>query len=251
MGAAASKIEIADEDGIDLGPQKALSLEPLLGCSFYLKSLPLKALVAARGFVLVAEEARGSGTAGVHFPEPFVLETGLCLRGCRERCSLRSLRRPLDYLVAQTDGQVVLSRYDGSEQLRTGATLEMRAPERDGLLDSLSSEGFSSHFVCLMLAERPGLYIATDKDGRLVIQKYTLRGREAFYFEMVNQGTAEMLVDLERPVLGPQNPKGSFVDLFAPSFSLPVPGDPGLEEAVRAALALEDAKTLPVFDPVD
>ena len=148
-----------------------------------------------------------------------------------------------------------LCRYDGSDVLRAGATFELRIPEQDGLLDDLSGR-----FVCLMLADRPGLYICVDKDGRLNLQKYSFQGREAFYFQLIDEGPAPpLVVDVESPVLGspehrPPEPALDSLGLgsldLLPSFSLPVPGDPQLEEAVRRALALEEIKDMD-FDPVD
>ena len=148
-----------------------------------------------------------------------------------------------------------LCRYDGSEVLRAGATFELRIPEQDGLLDDLSGR-----FVCLMLADRPGLYVCVDKDGRLNLQKYSFQGREAYYFQLIDEGPAAPLVmDVESPVLDspedrPPDPSLGALHLgsldLLPSFSLPVPGDPQLEEAVRRALALEDIKAMD-FDPVD
>ncbi|OLQ13017.1 hypothetical protein AK812_SmicGene3028 [Symbiodinium microadriaticum] len=260
MGASAAKLDVSHDDGIDLGPPEALDPQPFLGKVCYLKSLSLKASVGARGSVLLAEEARDSA-------EPFVLEDGLWHRSRYpgpppqrpRRCSFRSLNRVLDYMAAQEGppraSYVSLCRYDGSEVLRAGATFELRIPEQDGLLDDLSGR-----FVCLMLADRPGLYVCVDKDGRLNLQKYSFQGREAYYFQLIDEGPAAPLVmDVESPVLDspedrPPDPSLGALHLgsldLLPSFSLPVPGDPQLEEAVRRALALEDIKAMD-FDPVD
>ena len=270
MGASAVKIDAGQEDGIDLGPPEALPEAlpgSLHGCVCSLKTLAAQAFLVAQGSLLVESKA-SSG-------EPFVLEQGLWVRGRQwgqrkgslpgtlmrsraRRCSLRSLRRPLDYLVALESehvSRVSLSRYDGSEPFRAGATFELRVPERDGLLQGSDS----ARFVCFMLAERPGLYLWIDKDGRLAVQKYSFRGREAFYFQLVDEeGTApSLVVDVESPVLGSEpaqqdGPLGFLASLdFTPSFSLPVPGDPDLEKAVMASLALEDVKDVKDFDPVD
>lgn len=138
------------------------------------------------------------------FDASFVLVNGLVGRAC----SFRSTNFPLEF-VRRRDSKMFIAEYDGSEDMRSDATFELRAAEVDmeaGAFESSCSgarpdSGTSGLMVCLMLAECPGKYLCVDKDNRLVVDTYDHLKRSAFSFRASPGFALKWSEDLGEPLL--------------------------------------------------
>eukprot|EP00913_Durusdinium_trenchii_P016596 g15600.t1 len=182
--------------GLDLGPQRCISLE-LIGQSFTWRSAAYGEL-QLRSHYLCAEEAGRAEDAAAE-AEVLAVEQGLMGEGI----SLRLSRRPLDYVCV--DQHLV----DGTALLRRSATFQIKRGER-------GEYGENEKEVCLMWADRPGLYAGMERDGRITMKAYSLRDREDFHFRLTPaRPTPPLLVDLLPCTMGLSAPAVEVEELLS------------------------------------
>lgn len=210
MGGLASRPGLGGDDlapTVDLGPPEVTEVP--LDTAYSLESVSLpRHYVRHRASELWADPRTDEASELFAFDTSFVLVQGLAGSGC----SLRSTNFPLEY-VRHRDGRLYISEYDGSAELRSDASFEIRCGElsQEELERSegpgharTPSSGSTSGCplsVCLMLAACPGKYACLDKDNRLVVERYRYMNRMAYHFRLLPGFALQLDANLGMPLV--------------------------------------------------